>query len=218
MSCFQILIADHAKIENIIHVNGENCPIPFKIGASILDSPSNHKLANLIAQFIEKKLQFQLLKNIQQDNAFYDVKLSNKDGQITCEILVHPLESTDYSNQISIQQKMLDSLPNINWCCDLNFKLLAANQQFFELRLRNYQSSISIGESIFKEVQPQVQQKWEKIYHWVLTTQSQKSWTETIWLHAEVHHLIFFVNLIRDNQGKPIGFSGFSHEIQQENV
>lgn len=67
-------------------------------------------------------------------------------------------------NQELFYKALVDSLPDMIWAFDKNFKLVVANAAFFDMRKSLYGKPIHIGDDIFLHASEEAINRWKPFY------------------------------------------------------
>jgi PAS domain S-box-containing protein len=110
---------------------------------------------------------------------------------------------------------LVDSLPDMVWAFDTNFKLVVANAAFFDMRNSLYDKPIKIGDDIFSHVSEETVKRWKPLYQKALHGDR---------IIEEDPRLIQGIKMIRrlslnpvyNNENEVIGCMGITYDITNE--
>lgn len=123
------------------------------------------------------------------------------------------METNTDLNRINLYA-IINNTPDPIWTFDTEFKLVAANKAFFQLRHTAYDQSINIGDDMFKYTDEKADAKWRPLYKRVLAG-------ETIIMHetrvagGKEMYVEIAMNPVYDDDGKLIGCMGITRDISQ---
>ncbi len=172
------------------------------------------EIIELITKFLHEK-NYHCLKNVEADNQFYDLRFLISFDECICIINNVTLKVKKYSefdNNNNQFKALVDSTFDIIWSFDTNYILTAANQAFFDLRKRVFNSNIKIGDNIFKDVLESRVEKWKPIYEQVLAGNKLYFEDERI-IRNKVDYVEINLNPVYDQNGKIVGCMGITRDI-----
>lgn len=110
---------------------------------------------------------------------------------------------------------LVDSLPDMVWAFDTNYKLVVANAAFFDMRNSLYGKPINIGDDIFSHVSEEAVNRWKPLYQKALHGDR---------IIEEDPRLIQGINMTRrlslnpvyNNENEVIGCMGITYDITNE--
>jgi PAS domain S-box-containing protein len=112
---------------------------------------------------------------------------------------------------------IIDNTPDPIWTFDTDFKLMAANKAFFQLRRSVYNQSINIGDDIFKHTNEKAREKWRPLYERVLAGETI-TMQETRVMGAAEMYVEITMNPVYDDSGALIGCMGVTRDISYRKV
>ncbi|MEN9457848.1 MAG: histidine kinase sensor protein [Bacteroidota bacterium] len=118
-------------------------------------------------------------------------------------------------NQEFFYKALVDSLPDMVWAFDTNFKLVVANAAFIDMRRSLYGKPIKIGDDIFSHVSDEAVNRWKPLYQKALNGDR---------IIEEDPRQIQGINVIRrlslnpvyNNENEIIGCMGITYDITNE--
>lgn len=109
---------------------------------------------------------------------------------------------------------IINNSPDAIWTFDRQFKLMAANKAFFQIRLDAYNKSINIGDDMFLHTPPKARTKWQPLYERVLNGErifiEEKRLIKNKTTYVEIT-----MNPVYDDAGVLIGCLGITRDVTQ---
>ncbi len=203
-------------VENAYSSFTELEDIEIIAGKHVEDQQIPLVIKEVINEFINGNQKYKLVKNLPVSGNYFDLKLIDKNQNFVC-ILNHVTSDVNVKTELETNKNafrvLVDSTFDIIWSFNLDFKLTAGNKAFFELRKRVYNSNITIGDNIFKDVKEAAKVKWQPIYQKVLDEALPFKLEEKRWVGEEESFVVISLNPIKDEKGKVIGCMGITHDV-----
>lgn len=172
------------------------------------------EIIELITKYLLEK-SYHCFKNIEVNNQFYDLRFLGGSDECTCilnNITVRVKKYFEFDNNNNQFKALVDSTFEIIWSFDTNFILTAANQAFFDLRKKVFNSNIKIGDSFFKDVLDSRVEKWKPIYEQVLAGNKLYFEDERI-IGNKMDYVEINLNPVYNQNGKIVGCMGITRDI-----
>jgi PAS domain S-box-containing protein len=118
-------------------------------------------------------------------------------------------------NQEFFYKALVDSLPDMVWAFDTNFKLVVANAAFLDMRNSLYGNSLEIGDDIFTHVPEEGVNRWKPIYQRALNGERILQ-DDTRLIHGSATMRRLSLNPVFNNQNEIIGCMGITYDITYE--
>lgn len=179
---------------------------------------SEQNLPKIITDLISKYLHennYHCFRNVEADNQFFNFRFLGGTDECACilnNITVRVKKYFEFDNNNNQFKALVDSTFEIIWSFDTNFILTAANQAFFDLRKRVFNSNIKIGDSFFKDVTEGKMDKWKPIYEQVLAGKKLYFEDERI-ISNQVDYAELNLNPVYNTKGQIIGCMGITRDI-----
>jgi len=118
-------------------------------------------------------------------------------------------------NQEFFYKALVDSLPDMVWAFDTNFKLVVANSAFFDMRKSLYGQNLEIGDDIFTHVSEDAVKRWKPLYQRALNGERILQDDSRLILGSATMRRLS-LNPVFNNQNEIIGCMGITYDITYE--
>ncbi|MEI7979296.1 MAG: histidine kinase dimerization/phospho-acceptor domain-containing protein [Bacteroidota bacterium] len=172
------------------------------------------EIIELITKYLHEK-NYHCLKNVEADNQFYDLRFLTDFDECVCiinNITIRVKKYFEFDNNNNQFKALVDSTFDIIWSFDTNFILTAANQAFFDLRKKVFNSNIKIGDIIFKDVSESRVEKWKPIYEKVFAGNKLCFEDERI-IGKKLDYVEINLNPVYNQNGIIVGCMGITRDI-----